>query len=386
MSRMDFQEFVDKVKESIRDYLPEEFRNAEVTTQAFQKLNTSYLGLQVKKEGQTVVPNINLDSAFREYRDSGMPVESLLRRIAEQVQTAPEIATGWLQDYSQVKGHLFIRVSDAKENEEFLQTSPHKEVDGLAISYHIAFEGQHGVEASTPVTYKMMEMYGVTAEQLHADALESTQRLYPVQYSSMAEIMQRMMGVEAEMMPPMEEPQLMVLTNMQGMHGAATLFYPDQLDQIAQQMGSDFFVLPSSIHEVLILPDDGTAEPDSLQMMVQEINRSTVAPEDRLSDFVYHYDAKDHVLEKAETFAERMSQKELEAEKAAVSVEKEAAAPARDHEPEGERGTDHQREHAARGEKGREKKSVLARLNDKKEQLKVQPKKDAPGRKQEASL
>lgn len=394
MSRMNFQEFVDKVKESIRDYLPEEFRNAEVSTQPFQKLNTSYLGLQVKKEGQMVVPNINLDSAFKDYRESGMPIESTLRRIAEQVQLSPEIPTGWLSDYDQVKNHLFIRVSDAKENEAFLAMSPHKEVDGLAISYHIAFEGLHGIEASTPVSLKMMEMYGVTVEQLHADALESSQRLYPVQFSSLAEVMQKMMGVEADMMPPQEGPQLMVLTNLQGMHGASSLFYPGQLDEIAQQMGSDFFVLPSSVHETLILADDGTADLDSLQMMVQEINRTTVAPADRLSDFVYHYDAQDHVLEKAETFADRMAEKEKEVEKAITAEERTDAVPTKDSDAKDERAAehgqeraaDHKQERAGRNEKGREKKSVLARLNDKKEQLKAQPKKDAPGRKQEATL
>lgn len=402
-SRMNFQEFVDKVKEAIRDALPESFRDAQVSVEPFRKLNTSYLGLQVKKEGQTVVPNINLDAHFREYQETGKPFADVLTAIAEQVQLGPPMETEWLKDYSQVKEKLFIRVSDAKENEAFLRMAPHKEVDGLAISYHIAFEGLHGVEASTPVTYKMMEMFGVTEEQLHADALESTQRLYPVQYTSMAEVMNKMMGIDADMdpdmMPATEGPQLMVLTNMQGIHGAATLFYPGQLEAIAQQMGSDFFVLPSSVHETLILPDDGTAEPDSLQFMVREINQSTVAPEDRLSDFVYHYDSKDHVLEKAETFALRMAQKEQEAEKAAAEAEQkgpeqmepgqkdpERKDPSPERKDAGKDDRKPERDSDSRRDKGKEKTSVLARLNDKKEKLKAQPKKDVPGRKQEAAL
>ena len=228
----------------------------------------------------------------------------------------------------------------------------------------------------------------MTAEQLHADALESTRKLYPVKYASMAEVMQQMMGIEpdmaADMMPPMEGPQLMVLTNTQGMHGAGALFYPDQLETIAQQMGTDFFVLPSSVHEVLILPDDGSQDLDSLQFMVREINRTEVAPEDRLSDFVYHYDAQDHVLERAETFAERMAQKEQEAEKAVPQEPEKTAEPreakmedAREPEPEPEK-----KEHAA----GKERKSVLGRLNEKKEQVKGQPKKSGPNRAQEASI
>ena len=219
----------------------------------------------------------------------------------------------------------------------------------------------------------------------------------------MAEVMNKMMGIDADMdpdmMPATEGPQLMVLTNMQGIHGAATLFYPGQLEAIAQQMGSDFFVLPSSVHETLILPDDGTAEPDSLQFMVREINQSTVAPEDRLSDFVYHYDSKDHVLEKAETFALRMAQKEQEAEKAAAEAEQkgpeqmepgqkdpERKDPSPERKDAGKDDRKPERDSDSRRDKGKEKTSVLARLNDKKEKLKAQPKKDVPGRKQEAAL
>ena len=380
--RLTFGEFVDEVRRSIKDYLPEKFADAEVHVDQFQKLNTAYLGMQVKREDQMVVPNINLNGMYAQYQEQGHTMAAMLTMIAQQVQMAPEIRTDWLKDYSQVKD-LFIRVSDAKENEGVLKNAPHKEVDGLAVSYHIAIEG---MQASTPVTYQMMEMYGVTAEQLHADALESTQKLYPVKYASMAEVMQQMMGIEpdmaADMMPPMEGPQLMVLTNTQGMHGAGALFYPDQLETIAQQMGTDFFVLPSSVHEVLILPDDGSQDLDSLQFMVREINRTEVAPEDRLSDFVYHYDAQDHVLERAETFAERMAQKEQEAEKAVPQEPEKTAEPreakmedAREPEPE-------KKEHAA----GKERKSVLGRLNEKKEQVKGQPKKSGPNRAQEASI
>ena len=414
--RLSFIEFVDAVKDSIKDYLPEKFQDAEVKVEPFQKLNTAYLGLQVRRDDQTVVPNINLNGMFDEYQREGHTMAAMLTVIAEQVQSSPEVQTGWLKDYDQVKEHLFIRVSDAKENEAFLAMSPHKEVDGLAISYHIAFEGLHGVEASTPVSYKMMEMFGVTAEQLHADALESSQRLYPVKFRSMNEIMAEMMGgIDADMMPmmgPQDGPQLMVLTNMQGIHGAGALFYPGQLDAIAQQVGSDFFVLPSSVHETLILADDGTTEPDSLQFMVREINQSTVAPEERLSDFVYHYDAQDHVLERAETFAARMAQKEQEAEKVTPEAEKAGEPIAepekgnREPEPEQKEGNaekgsqedpektehrdrkvspTHETDHRETADK-KERKSVLGRLNEKKEQVKAQPKKSGPNRAQEASI
>ena len=226
--------------------------------------------------------------------------------ISQEVQSQLLFDTEWLQDYSQVKDKLYIRVSDAQENAYILSNSPHKEVDGLAVSYHIAFENGHGIEASTTVTNNLLKMYGITEEQLHNDAMASSQQLLPVHMVSLAEMMGQMMGMDADMVrPTMDEPQLMVLTNEQALHGAGVLFYPDMMDTIADYFGSDYFVLPSSIHEVLLLPDDGTVDPDVLENMVQDVNMAAVAPEERLSDHAYHYDAKDHVLEKVETYGAR---------------------------------------------------------------------------------
>ena len=72
---------------------------------------------------------------------------------------------------------------------------------------------------------------------------------------------------------------------------AAVMFYPDFMDQVAKELGGDIFILPSSVHEVLILPDDGNMNAQELKEMVTSINASEVAPEDRLTDNVYHYDA-----------------------------------------------------------------------------------------------
>ena len=77
------------------------------------------------------------------------------------------------------------------------------------------------------------------------------------------------------------------------------------MEQAAEQVGGDFFVLPSSIHEVLMIPDDGKADYRELEAMVQSINETQVAPADRLSDHVYHYDQKDRVFELADKTAAR---------------------------------------------------------------------------------
>ena len=208
----------------------------------------------------------------------------------------------------------------------------------------------------------------------------------------------------------------MILTNEQALFGAGSLFYPGLLDDIASQVGGNFFVLPSSVHETIILSDDGMTDRKALESMVQEINEMVVAPEDKLSDYVYHYDAKDHVLEKAETYSLSMEQKELAAEKAEAAHEASGGSipfaedkadlsgktlPVQDErkedghkEPRGEKtapGRDEQsRESADEAKKNepqkKERRSVLTRLSEKKEKMKSGPKKDAPARSKGAEL
>lgn len=383
-NNMSFEAFTEVAQAEIKSYLPDEYKDADITVRQMQKMNETYKGMSVAKKGQIAVPNINLDQHYKDYV-SGWSLEESLRRMAEQVQMElPEVQTGWLHDYEQVKQHLFIRVCDAKENEAFLSMSPHKETDGLAISYHIAFEGLGGVKASTPVSYKMMEMYDVTATQLHADAVENSQRMNPEVYNSLGNIMMGIIGgidVDPEMMPPVEEsgnPQVMVLTNEQSMYGASALFYPGRIEAIAADMRGDYFILPSSVHEVLLMPDDGQTDYRGLEMMVQQINAMDVAPEDRLSDHVYHYDAAEHVLEKAETFEQRKEEKE-KLQQMAADKETERSGKER-------QGSEHSYRSLPEEERSPERKSVLKRLNEKKEQVKLQPKKDVPDRHREASI
>ena len=96
-----------------------------------------------------------------------------------------------------------------------------------------------------------------------------------------------------------------VLTNEMGCLGAAALFYPNQMEKIAASLGGNYFVLPSSIHEVLILPDDGNLNYMELEQMVKEVNETTVDRKDQLSNNVYYYDSKDRIFSSAAEHAKR---------------------------------------------------------------------------------
>ena len=175
---------------------------------------------------------------------------------------------------------------------------------------------------STMVTNGMMEQYGITPEQLHEDAVKNSQEMLPAKLDSMQNIMMGIMGGGFEQEDVLfDEPTpgstMMVLTNSAQINGASALFYPGVMDQAADHFGGDFFVLPSSTHEVIMIPADGTANFRDLEQMVQDINRTQVARDEQLSDHVYHYDAKERLFERADhhEMREQMKKQERTGEK-----------------------------------------------------------------------
>ena len=317
---MEFEKFVETVKETIKDYLPDEYKNASVDVYPFKKLNENYLGMTVRTEGQRTSPTLNLNMFYQKMQDVHMDMKDIMEKMADVVQIIPiDIDMDVLTNYEKAKENLFIRVSDADRNQEILSNVPHTRVENLAITYHIfANSGADGI-ASTIVTHEMMRLFGVSKDQLHQDALENSPKLFPVKVDSMDKMMENMMrndmraaGVKEEDIDQMMEEMyqtmgvpLTIVTNEQMLDGAAVLFYPGQMDQIGELLKGDYYILPSSTHEMLVLPDDGEMTSRELKRMVMAVNNSEVRPEEKLADEVYHYDTKDRIFEKASAFEER---------------------------------------------------------------------------------
>ena len=110
------------------------------------------------------------------------------------------------------------------------------------------------------------------------------------------------------MLPPEEEtPSMYVLTNADKMNGANSILDAKTMEDISEKIGGDFYILPSSLHEVIILPDTPEMDKDYLEHMVQDINAGQVAPEDKLSDHVYMYDSVEKEIVLADKMPERVA-------------------------------------------------------------------------------
>ena len=328
---MDFEEFKNSIADQIRDYLPEKYEDASVSLQEVTKNNDTVLtGLLIRTEDSNIAPNIYLENFFEQYQD-GREMDDILQNIAD-VRVQHEMEQGFdvskITDFDQVKDNIICKLINAELNADYLADKPHTMVEDLAVVYAIDLGGSEAGHMSAPITNHLMEEYGVTAEQLHDIALHNLSESQ-IEFKTMRDVLVDMMfpdGIQegdprAFMLPPEEEnPSMYVLSNAEKLNGAAALLDAKTMEDISEKLGGDFIVLPSSIHETIVLPLNEDMDRHTLEAMVQDVNAGQVAPEERLSDHVYMYDSQEKELVLADKMEERQQQR-AEAQKDAKEAE-----------------------------------------------------------------
>ncbi|WP_312430944.1 DUF5688 family protein [Lacrimispora sp.] len=316
MNLMDYHEFLDEVSKQVKDYFPTEYQNAKVEVNHIVKTNDQELdGLVIRREQDTIVPQIYLNGYFELY-ENGVSLNEILMNISasyfqKAVQSFENLPEN-MSDYEQIKDRVVVQLVNRDMNQTLLEKLPSKgisDTDLAAIFKIPLFIDERGT-ATIRVTKELMEQWGQELETVYQDALINTERENPAQLTTLSAMMGELFELpifqnEVRWEKPetckMEPYEQYVLTNPEKMFGAATLLYPEVLQQLSDNMQSNFFILPSSIHELILMRDTGELNATELQAMVMGVNQETVPMEDRLSNEVYYYDGKEHTLSMATT-------------------------------------------------------------------------------------
>ena len=278
-------ESIDTYAEKIRAEVEERLGDGcSVMIQKVTKNNGIVLtGLTVKKDDEAVAPTIYLDGF---YEDGSEDAADEIVGIYEKAPSFPGDA-GSISRFDDVSGRICYKLVNTAKNEDMLKGMPHRDYMDLSAVYFISLEmgGQMG---SVAVTDAIAGMWGKTEQELWDLAFENTQRLFPARIKKLSEVIGSLMGTdEADL--PLDAP-MYVATNEKCLNGAGVIFYDDILTQLTDRLGETIYILPSSVHEVIAIPDHGTPETEILAGMVKEINRTTVDPKEVLSDSVYRYE------------------------------------------------------------------------------------------------
>ena len=308
---MDYNTFKNRFTEDVKRTFAEKGKNMEFSTESITKLNERYDALTVKPADSNVGVNINLNSCYKAIESGhvyGDILEDAIDMVLNALNTKPQLDISSLTDYNAMKSKLTVEVVSAERNRELLEKIPHQVMEDLAIVYRFVLNSDKTGRSSILITNKMIETMDISPEQLHADAVSNSAQYKPLVIKGMNEVIAELMGMSLEDMglpQNPEEEQIFVASVPDKVHGAGVLAYDGFLDRASEHVGGSFYLLPSSIHELLIVPDTEAMGLDDLKNMVRGVNATEVTPEEQLSDNVYHYDAKNKIFELGEKFVAR---------------------------------------------------------------------------------
>lgn len=295
---MNIKEFADKVCREMKRELGAAY---QVECKEVRKNNGVILhGLLVVGEKQNVAPTIYLDT-FLEAYEAGATFQSILQRlldISREDMLKETVDMAFFRSFEKVRDRICYRLIGRKGNEELLEDIPYIEFLDLAICFYYAYHGDVLGDGTILIHNSHMELWNTCTAELFGVAKRNTQKLFPWVCSSITEVLSEVAGEygsieEVEPEELLQEIPLQVLSNEKRTHGAICMLYPGVLERLAGEGRQNFYILPSSIHEVILLADTGVGSAAELKKMVTEVNSTQVAPEEILSDSLYYYDSTD---------------------------------------------------------------------------------------------
>ena len=306
-------EFISRVKEELNQMLPEEMtKDLDIQETVVLKSNDQkHHGLTFKRGESEAAPTIYLDDAYARFTE-GEDLHTLTAELKDAYLgslSMPEPQKVDL-DYDRIKDNLTVRLLEIRRNREFLATTPYMTVGhGLAMVCDIKMDdGDKGSWRAT-VTQGMLESQNYDKRELFMAAMDNAQLIDPPILVDMNQALFVHEGENlmkrSEPLPPEDVSNMYILSNTAGMLGSAALFYPDTREHIAEVIGESYTVLPSSQHEVLIIPDSAGLPREDLAGMVKTANETVVEPKDVLSDNIFHYDRDEKKFELATPQAEK---------------------------------------------------------------------------------
>ena len=296
---MSFEEFKEILREKVADTV-----DGEVTVVTVPKNNGVQLeALSVKRTGCNIAPVVYLAGYYNDY-NKGRSIENIVEGIVSlcerEAGISGEIINDFM-DYDKMKDYTRMKLVNKDNNSELLNNVPYVEFLDLAIIFILDIPLLHReTEGTVTISNKHMEMWGVDKDELFVNAKINSLEKSPAVIKSMNEVIRDMYinGIAGEIaeddeiyaMLDSSESYLYVLTNEAKHNGAITMTYENVIRDFANEKESNVYILPSSIHEVILVPAEGGMSTSELRDMVQSVNQSEVDEVEVLSDNVYYYD------------------------------------------------------------------------------------------------
>lgn len=296
---MNYGEFLEYVRDGISKILGEE---SNVYVHKVLKNNNIELdALAVTQPGSNVSPTIYLNEYYNDYLD-GMKLGEIVNDIYdlyEEHRGKMEFDIEIFKDFEKIKKRIAFKVINAASNQKLLEDVPNIPLLDLAIVFYFIVDSDFLGSATALIHNMHLELWNINEKELYKIAMENTPKILNYELRNMNEIIREMISSEIKGEIPdiafkeVEDSKgrikMYVLTNSQKVNGAACILYDGILANFASKHGKDLYILPSSVHEVILVLDEDEIKKEDLDNMVREVNRIEVDEGDILSDHAYIY-------------------------------------------------------------------------------------------------
>lgn len=257
-------------------------------------------GITLMQDDSNISPTIYLNPYYDAYENGDTTLGTVIDEVIdtyERNKINRSIDMKFFLNYETVRSRIIFKLINTEKNRELLRDVPYIPFHDLSIVFQCLVSEERFGNASILIHNVHLQLWKVNARELYECALENTPLLQGYELADMNTVLEEMKalgGIDDEEIEDMQqEVPMYVLSNKSRINGASCILYKDILKDFAMVVDKDLYVLPSSIHEVILLPSDGTQESEQLKEMVREINQSQVEKEEVLSDSVYYYRRSD---------------------------------------------------------------------------------------------
>lgn len=291
---MNLQEFVIEIRDRVSEELGSDY--SVLDRKVIKNNSIEYDCLSITYKNNVVSPSIYLKSYYQQWI-GGRSIEDITKDVIDAYKASMKnLNRDWSNfiDTDNATEKVILRLVNYSKNKKILEKCPHERIGDFAVTYHyLVSNNETDGLATARIDYNNISYFGLEENELRSLALENTERIFPPIFEGLEDIFRKfsekyfncsISGIRAE-----EHAQMYLLTNSEKLNGAACILYKGLLDRIRKVLGRDFYIIPSSINEVLILPASPELCRSALEEMVREVNKESVPETEVLSDKVYYY-------------------------------------------------------------------------------------------------
>lgn len=257
--------------------------------------DTLWDGLIIYTDGSDIAPTIYLNSYYDRAYMEGESISSIADDLVRQYRNSlPEkpLDVSFFSDFDKVKDMIIFRVINNKRNSSLLEDVPHIDYLDLSITFSCLISLQSSHDATILIHNNHMDSWQTTPAKLYELALNNTPRLLGWKLTDMKDIIKGLAVPSDDIIPDSEDLAfpIHVLSNRANINGASCILYSGLLKKISEDLDSDcLYIIPSSVHEVLILQGASDVNSCDLDNIICQVNSTTLSEEEILSDHVYYY-------------------------------------------------------------------------------------------------